>query len=150
MSSVQWNLSNQDTNGAEEVSLLVRCPHFRGCKSGTWGGKRCPVWRGVLSSGVSYRERERFHCRHAMFCQFGHTDLHIPFTHTLITRPHTLTQTQCTSLPRHILWVRLMAEGDREKDTTRRPTKTRSQRIEKGSCVSEGDIERYIGTRGGV
>ena len=29
---VQWNLSlsNLDTNGAEEVSLLVRCPHFRG------------------------------------------------------------------------------------------------------------------------
>ena len=27
---VQWNLSNPDTNGAEEVSLLVRCPHFRG------------------------------------------------------------------------------------------------------------------------
>ena len=53
-----------DINGLEEVSLLVRCPHisehtrvvegvgkcdlrnFRGrnaCKSGTWGGKRCPV-----------------------------------------------------------------------------------------------------------
>ena len=28
--TVQWNLSNPDTNGAEEVSLLVRCPHFRG------------------------------------------------------------------------------------------------------------------------
>ena len=28
---LQWNFSNQDTNGAEEVSLLlVRCPHFRG------------------------------------------------------------------------------------------------------------------------
>ena len=27
---LQWNLSNQDTNGAEGVSLLVRCPHFRG------------------------------------------------------------------------------------------------------------------------
>ena len=27
---VQWNLSNLDTNEAEEVSLLVRCPHFRG------------------------------------------------------------------------------------------------------------------------
>ena len=30
MTYIQWNLSNQDTNGAEEVSLLVRCPHFRG------------------------------------------------------------------------------------------------------------------------
>ena len=27
--------------GQEKVSLLVRCPHWR--KSGTWGGKRCPV-----------------------------------------------------------------------------------------------------------
>ena len=27
---IQWNLSNLDTNGAEEVSLLVRCPQFRG------------------------------------------------------------------------------------------------------------------------
>ena len=28
--NVQWNRSNPDTNGAEEVSLLLRCPHFRG------------------------------------------------------------------------------------------------------------------------
>ena len=27
---IQWDLSNPDTNGAEEVSLLVRRPHFRG------------------------------------------------------------------------------------------------------------------------
>ena len=110
--------------------------------------ERCPQFKSVLIE----REREvplyDYSLRHARFCQFGiYTDT---FTHTLKTRPHTLTQTQCTSLPRHILWVRLMAERDREKDTTRRPTKTRSQRIEKGSCISEGDIERYIGTRGGV
>ena len=108
------------------------------------------LFREVSSVQECPIERERFHCRHAMFCQFGHTDLHTPFTHTLTTCPHTLTHTQCTSLPGHILWVRLLAERDREKDTTRRPTKTRSQRIEKGSCVSEGDIERYIGTRSGV
>ena len=51
-------LSNPDTNGAEEVSLLVRCPRFRGrnaCKSGTWGGK-CVLFRDVLSSGVFNRE----------------------------------------------------------------------------------------------
>ena len=32
--------------GQKKASLLVRCPHFRGlnaCKSGTWGGERCPV-----------------------------------------------------------------------------------------------------------
>ena len=28
--TVQWNSSNQDTNGTEESVLLVRCPHFRG------------------------------------------------------------------------------------------------------------------------
>ena len=27
---LKWNLSNPDTNGAEESVLLVRCPHFRG------------------------------------------------------------------------------------------------------------------------
>ena len=49
------NLSNRDTNGAEEVSLLVRCPHFRGCKSGIYLGwekvsclERCPQFRSVL------------------------------------------------------------------------------------------------------
>ena len=31
----------------ESVIVIVRCPHFRGCKSGTWGGKRCPVYREV-------------------------------------------------------------------------------------------------------
>ena len=29
--------------GQKKASLLVRCPNFRGCKSGTWGAKRCPV-----------------------------------------------------------------------------------------------------------
>ena len=32
--------------GQKKVSLLVRCPHFRvemHARSGTWGGKRCPV-----------------------------------------------------------------------------------------------------------
>ena len=29
--------------GQKKVSLLVRCPHFKACKSGTWGGERCPV-----------------------------------------------------------------------------------------------------------
>ena len=47
--------------GQKKVSLLVRCPHFNACKSGTvytWGGKvscleRCPQLRSVLI------ERER-------------------------------------------------------------------------------------------
>ena len=65
-STVQWNLSNPDTNGAEEVSLLVRCPHFRGCKSGTWGGKRCPPFRSVLI------ERERFHYRYIFVSLLHH------------------------------------------------------------------------------
>ena len=32
--------------GTEEVSLLVRCPGFRGCnvrKQGVWDGQMCPV-----------------------------------------------------------------------------------------------------------
>ena len=40
--------------------LKVRCPDFRGCKvrkHGVWGSsKRCPVYRGVLISGVRIRE----------------------------------------------------------------------------------------------
>ena len=52
---VHWNLSNPDTLGTE-VSLLVRCPDFRGCnvhKQGVWDSQRCPEYRGVLISGVS-------------------------------------------------------------------------------------------------
>ena len=33
--------------------VLLRCPYFRACKNGTWGGKmscleRCPQFKGVL------------------------------------------------------------------------------------------------------
>ena len=34
--------------GWEKVSCLGRCPHFRGCKSGTWGGKSA-LFREVSS-----------------------------------------------------------------------------------------------------
>ena len=50
---VQWNLSNPDTLGTEES---VRCPDFRGCnvhKQGVWDSQMCPVYQGVLISGVS-------------------------------------------------------------------------------------------------
>ena len=46
---VQWNLSLiWAPMGEKRRSVIVSevCPHFRGrnaCKSGTWGGKRCPV-----------------------------------------------------------------------------------------------------------
>ena len=45
MVGVQWNLSNNpDTNGAEESVIVSEVSSFRNaCKSGTWGGKRCPV-----------------------------------------------------------------------------------------------------------
>ena len=42
--------------GQKKVSLLVRCPDFRGCnvhKQGVWDSQRCPVYQGVLISGVS-------------------------------------------------------------------------------------------------
>ena len=42
--------------GQKKVSLLVRCPDFRGCnvhKQGVWDSQMCPVYRGVLISGVS-------------------------------------------------------------------------------------------------
>ena len=41
--------------GQKKVSLLVRCPDFRGCnvhKQGVWDSQMCPVYRGVLISGV--------------------------------------------------------------------------------------------------
>ena len=51
----QWNLSNLDTNGAKEVALLVRCPHFQRLKSIWYLGwqkvsclERCPQFRSVL------------------------------------------------------------------------------------------------------
>ena len=41
---IQWNFSNQDTNGAEESAIVSEVSSFqRLSKSGTWGGKRCPV-----------------------------------------------------------------------------------------------------------
>ena len=39
-----------------EVSLLVRCPDFRGCnvhKQGVWDSHMCPVYRGVPLLRVS-------------------------------------------------------------------------------------------------
>ena len=42
--------------GQKKVSLLVRCPDVRGCnvhKQGIWDSQMCPVYRGVLISGVS-------------------------------------------------------------------------------------------------
>ena len=46
-----------DTNwesGQKKVSLLVRCPDFRGChvhKQGVWDRQMCPVYQGALISG---------------------------------------------------------------------------------------------------
>ena len=43
--------------GQKKVSLLVRCPDFRGCnvhKQGVWDSQMCPVYRGVRLS--------LFHC----------------------------------------------------------------------------------------
>ena len=42
--------------GQKKVSLLVRCSDFKGCKvhkQGVWDSQMCPVYRGVLISGVS-------------------------------------------------------------------------------------------------
>ena len=42
--------------GQKKVSLLVRCPDFRGCnvhKQCVWDSQMCPVYRGVHISGVS-------------------------------------------------------------------------------------------------
>ena len=59
---IQWNLSNPDTL-EKKVSLLARCPYYRGCKctqTGCLGQpnvsclSRCPYFRGVLNEG--------FHC----------------------------------------------------------------------------------------
>ena len=39
----------------KNVSSLVRCPDFRGCnvhKQSVWDSEMCPVYRGVLISGV--------------------------------------------------------------------------------------------------
>jgi hypothetical protein len=38
---IQWNLSNPDTLGTEEVSLLVRCNVH---KQGVWDSQMCPVY----------------------------------------------------------------------------------------------------------
>ena len=59
---IQWNLSNPDTNGAEESVLFSEVSSFRNvCKSGIYLGwekvsclERCPQFRGVLM--------ERFNC----------------------------------------------------------------------------------------
>ena len=68
MQRIQWNLSNQDTNGAEESVIDSEVSSFQRLKCTqewyTWGGKRCP---GEVSSvqECPHRERgrERFHCK---------------------------------------------------------------------------------------
>ena len=44
---IQWNLSNPDTNGAEESVIVSEVSSFQRLKCmqecSTWGGKRCPV-----------------------------------------------------------------------------------------------------------
>ena len=39
---VQWNLSNPDTNGAEESVIVSEVSSYARVVY-TWGGKRCPV-----------------------------------------------------------------------------------------------------------
>ena len=57
---VQWDLSNPDTLGdlgQTKVSLLVRCPDFRGCnvhKQSVWDSKMCPVYLRCPHFRVSY------------------------------------------------------------------------------------------------
>ena len=42
---IQWDLSNPDTNGAEESAIVseVSSLQMHARVPGTWGGKRCPV-----------------------------------------------------------------------------------------------------------
>ena len=41
---IQWNLSNQDTNGAKESVIVSEVSSFQRLKEWyTWGGKRRPV-----------------------------------------------------------------------------------------------------------
>ena len=55
MQRIQWNLSNQDTNGADESVIDSEVSSFQRLKSGTLGvGKVTCLGRcGVLSSRVS-------------------------------------------------------------------------------------------------
>ena len=57
---IQWNLSYSDTLGRTKVSILVRCPDFRGCnvhKQGVRDSLMCPVYLKVsLFQGVLIRE----------------------------------------------------------------------------------------------
>ena len=51
-------------NGVEDVSLLERCPHFRGCCTGFNGVEdvslleRCPHFRGRASMELGPEDRE--------------------------------------------------------------------------------------------
>ena len=52
---IQWDLSNPDTNGADESVVVSEVSSFQRLKcmqEWTCGGKKCPVQRGVPSSGV--------------------------------------------------------------------------------------------------
>ena len=47
----QWNLSVWTPLGRHEVSLIVRCPDFRGCKvhkQGVWDSQTCPVMMYII------------------------------------------------------------------------------------------------------
>ena len=45
--------------GPGEVSCIERCPHFRGkfiiLRKHVWDIAKCPLYRGVLISGVSFK-----------------------------------------------------------------------------------------------
>ena len=55
--NTQWKIMGQ-----KKVSLLVRCPLFKACKSGTWGGK------SVLFREVSSVQE----CRVSSYIEFTH------------------------------------------------------------------------------
>ena len=48
LDAVQWNISNLDTNGAEQSNEVSS---FNACKSGTWGCLLCPQFPIQGSTG---------------------------------------------------------------------------------------------------
>ena len=62
---IQWNYAEYSGTpllwtpwGPGEVSCIERCPHFRGrfiLRKHVWDIAKCPLYKGVLISGVSFK-----------------------------------------------------------------------------------------------
>ena len=83
--------------GQKEVSLLVRCPYFRGCnvhKQGVWDSQMCPVasFTQVSWINIAYKQIRVYITLTKLVAKKENPDL-IHHARTIQTRKHTMNRT---------------------------------------------------------